>query len=318
MSFNILNTLDISGAPEASSVLSEVGRLETVEPERDLVLSKLSEVHVYISNCKVRVDKEFLDRAPNLKLIGSPSTGTDHLDLQAIEARGIELFHIAKEYELLNSFTATSELAFTLLLALNRRLLPAQKCASEGVWAREYFSGFQLLGKTLGIIGLGRLGKISARIGRGFGMRVLACDVEEKSAPGVEVVDIDTLLEQADVVSVHVHLTPETENLIGAESFRRMKKNAIFLNTSRGRIVNETALLNALNSGEIAGAGLDVVDGEWLDENQLRDHPLIAYSRENENLIVVPHIGGSTTESIYGARVFMAKKIANFLSDGAI
>jgi len=313
MGWKILCTIDISGAPEAHAALEAVGELVCLPAEREQVLAALKDVDAYLASAGVVIDADFLDHASNLRVIGSPSTGTDHMHLAEIDRRGITRFDIAKEYELINSFSATSELAFGLLLALNRCIVPAQEQAKQGVWARERFTGFQLLGKTLGILGLGRLGKISARIGQGFGMNVIAHDIANVSVPGVEMVSFEELLRRADVLTIHIHLRPETDGLIGRNAFKLMKPNAILLNTSRGRIVDEAALLEALENRQIAAAGLDVVDGEWLSREDLHRHPLIAYSRCHENLLIVPHIGGATTESIYGARVFMARKLADHL-----
>lgn len=313
MPWNILNTLDISGAPEARKALEAVGKLTSLPAVREQVLGALTDVDAYLASASVRIDKEFLARAPRLKVIGSPSTGTDHMDVGEIKKRGIILFDIATEHDLIRSFSATSELAFGLLLALIRKIVPAQADAKEGKWSRERYTGFQLLGKTLGILGLGRLGAISARIGLGFGMTVLAHDKAAKQVPGVELVGFETLLRRADVLTIHLHLTPETDGLIGRDAFALMKPSAILLNTSRGRIIDEMALINALQTGRIAGAGLDVIDGEWVSHEQLREHPLITYSRSHENLLIVPHIGGATRESIYGARVFMARKLADFI-----
>ena len=313
MGWKILCTLDISGAPEARAAVESVCELICLPADRALVLAALKDVDAYLASASVIIDAEFLDHAPNLKVIGSPSTGTDHMHLAEIDRRGITRFDISKEYDLINSFSATSELAFGMLLALNRGIVPAQAQAKQGIWARERFTGFQLLGKTLGILGLGRLGKISARIGQGFAMKVIAHDTADVSVPGVEMVGFEELLRCADVLTIHLHLRPETDGLIGRDAFRLMKPNAILLNTSRGRIVDEAALLEALKAKQIAAAGLDVVDGEWLSQDDLYRHPLIAYSRSHENLLIVPHIGGATTESIYGARVFMARKLADHL-----
>lgn len=312
--WKILNTLDISGAPEVHEIIRPVGLLTSLPAERSLVLPALHDVDAYLASASVRIDNEFLDHAPRLRVIGSPSTGTDHMDLAAIRARGITCFDIAKEYDLINSFSATSELAFGLILSVVRKIVPAQASAKTGDWARERYSGFQLLGKTLGILGLGRLGRISARIGQGFGMNVIAHDIANVSAPGVRMVDFETLLKQSDILTIHIHLNAQTDGLIGRDALRQMQSGAILINTSRGRIVDEAALLEALTEGRIAGAGLDVVDGEWLDTDELNRHPLIAYSREHDNLLIVPHIGGSTKESIYGARVFMARKLADYLA----
>jgi phosphoglycerate dehydrogenase-like enzyme len=144
-------------------------------------------------------------------------------------------------------------------------------------------------------------------------MKVIAHDIRPVSMPGIEMVNFDTLLARADVLTVHIHLTPETDGLIGAPAFARMKGNAILINTSRGRVVHEQALLEALNTKRIAGAGLDVIDGEWLTEQECAAHPLVKFAKTNDNLVISPHIGGATIESIYGARVFMARKIADWL-----
>lgn len=317
MDYKIVNALDLSGAPEAVEALESVGELVTIAPTRSEVLSAVSDADAYLATASVRIDEAFLDNAPKLRVIGSPSTGTDHMDLAAIDRRGITRFDIARELDLINSFSATSELAFGLLLAVNRSLKPAFADAERGVWARERYTGFQLLGKTLGVLGLGRLGAISARIGNGFGMRVIAHDIREVTAPQVELVDFETLLRKSDVLTIHIHLTPGTDGLIGAEEFDRMKSSAILINTSRGRIVDEAALLSALRDGQIAGAGLDVIDGEWMSEAERRNHPLIAHARDHDNLVISPHIGGATVESIYGARAFMAKKMAYFLANMA-
>jgi len=305
--------MDLSGAPEAVEALEVVGTLVSLPAERELVLERISEFDAYLASASVRIDKEFLDKATRLRLIGSPSTGTDHMDLDEIRTHGVECYDIAKEFDLINGFTATSEMAFGLLISLIRGIIPAAQDASQGVWSREQYTGFQLHQKTMGILGLGRLGKITARIAQGFGMRVISHDIADVSAPGVEMVDFETLLRDADVLSIHIHLKPETDGLIDAGCFEKMKSKALILNTSRGRIIKEDDLLQALKTKQIAGAGLDVIDGEWLSEDELFKHPLVEYARENNNLIIVPHIGGATLESIYGARVFMARRIADYL-----
>ena len=235
--------------------------------------------------------------------------------MELLISRGIVLLDISEEFELLDEFTATSELAFTLLLALVRNLLPAVENANNGIWSREKLSGTQLYGKTFGILGLGRLGKISAKIANGFGMKVIAHDIVNFEAANVNNVSLSELLSTSDVLSVHIHLNKENIGFLGRGEFSQMKPNLILLNTSRGKIIDETALLEALQKKLIAGAGLDVVDGEWLSKKDLIQHPLVAYARENENLIIVPHIGGSTHESITGARIFIAEKLSKYLRD---
>jgi D-3-phosphoglycerate dehydrogenase len=168
-----------------------------------------------------------------------------------------------------------------------------------------------LYGKTLGIIGLGRLGTIVARYGNAFGMNVIGCDHEEKIISDVTQVDIAELLDQSDVITIHIHLTEENRGFISAELFDKMKSDVVIINTSRGAIIDEEALLKNLKSGRVGAAGLDVIHGEW-DKN-IYDHPLIKYARTHENLVITPHIAGSTNESIVGARIFMAKKLADYI-----
>ncbi len=137
--------------------------------------------------------------------------------------------------------------------------------------------------------------------------------IKKKKMKNVINVSLEKLANISDVISIHIHLSKATINFIDHSFLNKMKKNAILINTSRGKIVNEEALLSALKEKVIAGAGLDVIDGEWLSKAQIKNHALIKYSNMNDNLVITPHIGGSTTESIKNARVFMAKKVANEL-----
>ena len=309
--YKILITAKVDGCPEVFEAFEGIGTVEVLPGDPEIVAERIGEFDACLTALTVPFDQEMVSRAKRLKVLGTPSTGTDHLDLGAIRDAGITCFDISKELDLIRSFTATSELAFSLLLNVNRGVIPATQAALSGDWARERFTGFQLSGKTLGILGLGRLGTISARIAQGFGMRVIANDILDVSAPGVEMVSFETLLSEADVLTLHVHLRPETRGIIGLDALARMKSNAIIINTSRGALIDEAALLGALNEKRIAGAGLDLIDGEWLDD--VSAHPLIRYANEHDNLVITPHIGGNTYESIYDARIFMAKKIASFL-----
>jgi D-3-phosphoglycerate dehydrogenase / 2-oxoglutarate reductase len=308
----ILNTLDISGIPEVSKIFNK-HQLINVKADRDIAIREIVDCDAYLASAAIQIDEDFLKQANKLKIIGSPSTGTDHMDLNLIKQKGIKCYDISKELDLINSFTATSELAFTLLLSLVRKIIPASQDANNGIWAREKYSGTQLLNKTIGIVGLGRLGKISAKIANGFGMNVIAYDTNKKNVHGIKMVSLEDLARESDFISIHVHLNTSTENLINLDIFNKMKKSAIIINTSRGKIINEKDLILALNTNLISGACLDVIDGEWLTQKELYNHPLVRYSRTHKNLLLSPHIGGATQESIYGARLFMAKKIASFL-----
>ena len=143
-------------------------------------------------------------------------------------------------------------------------------------------------------------------------MRVLGCDPVDFAIPGVERVDFDTLLRESDVICLHIHLRENTRNLFDREAFARMKDGVVIINTSRGGLIDEQALLEALESGKVAAAGVDVLcKTDWMDD--VTRHPLVKYAQKHDNLVIVPHIGGCTVESIAGARIFMAQKLADYI-----
>lgn len=314
--WRILCTVGLSLKPDALRPLEEVADVDYAEARRDLLLERIGVYDGYYVSAYVRVDKEILDRATCLKVIATPGTGTDHIDVDEARRRGIVVMSIATDYEVLDTFSATAEMAWCLLLSCIRRLPVAFEAAKRGDWARERFSGHQLRGRTLGVLGYGRLGKMVARFGQGFGMRVLACDKRDFEIPGVERADFDTLLAQSDVLTIHIHLTEDNRGLLSREVFAKMKPGIVIINTSRGAIVDEAALLDALESGHVSAAGLDVIDGEWRTD--LADHPLIRYAREHDNLIITPHIAGATVESIVGAREHLARKLADYIRSRAV
>lgn len=293
--------------------LPRAASIEWATPSRELLTTRLGEFDAYLATLHVRLEREMIERAARgrLRVVATPSTGLDHLDLAALEAHGVRLLSLRGENDLLNRVTSTAEQAWGLLLAAMRRLPAAHAAACRGEWARDRYRGIQLSGRTLGVFGVGRLGTMVARYGVAFGMRVLGCDPKPFNLPGVERVSLDDLLRSSDVISVHVHLTPENHHLLGAAQFARMKPGVVIINTSRGAIVDEAALLDGLRSGKVAAAGLDVIDGEWRTD--LADHPLIAYAREHENLVISPHVGGVTVEAQTITHAFLANRVAAML-----
>jgi glyoxylate reductase len=219
-----------------------------------------------------RVDSRLLDAAPGLRAIANYAVGTDNIDLDAATVRGIP---VGNTPDVLTETTA--DLAFGLMLAVARRLVEADRFVRDGRWGEwspDVLLGHDLHGATLGIVGYGRIGKAVARRAQGFGMTVL------------HGIPLDELLERSDFVSLHVPLTPETKGLIGARELELMKPTAILVNTARGPLVDTDALANALQNGQIAGAGLDVTDPEPLSP----DHPLL----NSPGLMVAPHIGSAS------------------------
>lgn len=296
--------------------LEKVADITHFPARQETLLQNIEYFDAYYASHAVEVNKAILLRAKKLKVIAVAGTGCDHIDIGEAELRGVQILNIAKDMSLLEGFSATAELAWALLLGCMRKLPAAFDSAKHGYWARERFVGHQLRGKTLGIIGLGRLGAMVADYGNAFKMNVLGCDVLRKNIAGVKQVALDQLLGQSDVISIHIHLTEDNRHLLSNQQFKLMKKGVIIINTSRGGIINETSLLESLESGHVSAAGLDVVDGEW--DSQIYDHPLIEYARTHDNLVVTPHIGGATVESIIGAREFMANKLASYIQKQAI
>jgi D-3-phosphoglycerate dehydrogenase len=305
----ILNMFDISPCPGVFDVLDENMEVLSIPgDDRRKAKDSIREFDACIASLKIILDKEILDEAANLKVIATVSTGTDHIDVEYAKKRGIEIISLKDDIKFLDSITSTAELAWGLLLAAVRKKPWAFDAAKEGVWARDLFRGHQLSGKTLGIIGYGRLGRIVAQYGKAFRMNVIACDLKEVSPEShVKMVSMDHLLESSDVISIHVHLTPENRGLINADSFNRMKPGAVLINTSRGAIVDEKAFLVALETGRLSAAGIDVIDGEW-NEN-LKEHPLIRYSNTHDNLVITPHLGGVTFEAQKSAVEFTVLKL---------
>jgi D-3-phosphoglycerate dehydrogenase / 2-oxoglutarate reductase len=235
---------------------------------------------------------------PRLAVVATSTTGTDHIAVDALAERGILLISLKDDIELLRNISATAEMAWALLLAVVRKLPAAFESVKGGDWDRTRFQGRQLRGKTLGIVGYGRLGRIIKDFGIGFHMRVLATDVLDfdPKGEGVEKVDLETLLGESDVVTLHIHLTKETYHFMGAERIRMMKRGAVLINTSRGAVVDEAVLLNALAEGRLAGAGVDVLENEI--GGNIGEHPMVRYARGHDNLVISPHVGGAAQEAV--------------------
>jgi glyoxylate reductase len=236
-----------------------------------------------------RVDAELLAAAPRLRVVSTCSVGVDHIDLAACRARGVSVGHTPGVLT-----DATADLALALLLAAARRIPEADRFVRAGSWVKPWdpalLLGRELAGATLGVVGLGAIGVAVAQRARGFGMRVVGWTRSGRAAPAIlSVYELDALLAQSDVVSIHVARTPDTIGLIDARAFARMKRGAILVNTARGGIVDERALCDALASGQLSAAALDVFAREPLPH----DSPLLAAP----NLVLAPHIGSATRET---------------------
>lgn len=287
-------------------------RLEVVESaDRKWLEKHLPSADAYLATLRIPLDRNLIARANRLRVVGTNTTGTDHLDLSALAERGVRVFSLKNDLSFLRGITPTAELAFGLLIACARRFRECSESSRQGHWARHGMAGLLLKGKTLGIVGLGRLGKMVAGYAKAFHMRVVASDPGSHRFPAfVERVRMEQLLRESDFISLHVHLSNQTRHLIGPKELSAMKKGVVLINTSRGGLIDEKALIKAMESGQVAAAGLDVIDGEWLEDKY--NHPIIAYSRKNPNLLVTPHIGGTCPEAIRASMQHTVSKMAGF------
>ncbi len=295
----------------ALEIYATLGDVEWVKDEQASLQTLVAECDILVVRLAHRVTREVIAAAPKLKIIGTSTTGLDHIDLKAANERGIAVVSLKGETEFLKTIRASTEHTMAILLALLRKIPQAAKAAEAGDWQQNPFSGGELYEKTLGIIGFGRIGSILARMAKGFDANVISTDptvsAEVMRAAGVEPVTLDELLSRSDIVSINVPLDDATKGMFGADAFARMKKGAFLVNTSRGQIVDEAALLAALESGQVAGAALDVLTNEG--QMDMREHPVIRYAREHGNLLITPHIAGTTGESLERTQVFIAEKI---------
>lgn len=313
----VLNTIGENFAPEAKEILAKLGAVDYKIPTQKELAEIIGDYDAAVIGLGLNFHKDILIRAKKLKVIAAATTGLDHIDVVGAKKRGIEVLSLRGENEFLDTITGTAELAFGLLLDLLRRTPWAFEDVKNYRWRREDWKGVSLYGKTLGIIGLGRLGKMMARFGSAFGMKVLFTDpnVTPKDFPAYEKVSLEKLLRESDAVSLHVHLNKDTENLLVRKEFALMKKSAVLINTSRGKIVNEKDLLAALKSGQLGSYAADVLANELSFETVgFKNHSLVEYAKTHQNLIIVPHIGGMTIDSRIATDLFMAGKLRKYFA----
>jgi glycerate dehydrogenase len=252
------------------------------------VVERLQGAAIAITN-KVRITGEMIAQLPDLKLIAVAATGTDVIDIKAAGARGITVSNI-RGY----AFNTVPEHVLALMFALRRNLMAYAADVRAGLWGASRQFCFlthtisDIAGSTLGIVGYGALGRSIGKRAEALGMRLLAYD----AVPSDGLVDLQTVLRESDVITLHAPLTPETRGMIGAAEFKVMKRSAILINTARGGLVDEQALADALRTGEIAGAGFDVL----TQEPPVNGNPLLA--PDIPNLILTPHVAWASTEAM--------------------
>lgn len=285
-------------------------RLLHIPATAEAVAPALKDAHAFLDASMVtRITDTMIAAAPSLKVISCATTGSDHIDRGEINRRNIAVRTLKEDKDLLKNLTPAAELSWALLMACARKLIAAQKHVVSGKWARVDFPGIMLRGKKLGIVGCGRIGGWMARYAAAFGMEVRAYDpLVEKFPEGVTKTSLEELVSVSDFISVHVHLTEATRRLISRPLFDAMKPGVIIINTSRGGVIDEQALLDNLLSGKVAAAGLDVLDGE----PDIAGHPLVKYAMTHDNLIITPHCGGYSLEAVSIVCQRAAQKVLDY------
>ncbi len=271
----------------------------TKETNDELLLKRVENADI-IMLANQTLSRYVLSNCKNLKMISTAFTGIDHIDTEYCKEHNIPILN-ASGY----STTAVCELTFGLIIDLYRKITELDKAVRNGE-TRNNFSGLELSGKTLGVIGTGKIGRRVIEIGKAFGCKVIAYNRTKHNEDEINYVSLDTLMKESDIVTLHVPLTSETENLINEEKLLLMKENAVIINTARGKVIDNKALAKLLKEGKIAGAGIDVFETEPPIE---KNHPLF----DAPNTVLTPHIGFATKEALDVRAEIAFDNVRNFL-----
>jgi D-3-phosphoglycerate dehydrogenase len=292
--------------PILKEILDKNGLKVTYEPEitPEQLAEKIGDYEVIVVRSRTKIVKELVEKADKCKIIARVGVGLDNIDQDTAKAKNIRVINAVE-----GAITAVAELVIGLMLSMAREIPRADREIRNGNWLKKEMMGSELKGKYLGIIGLGNIGKRLGRLARALNMNVIGYDavpIDEEFSKEVGLMksDLDTLLASSDYVSLHVPLLDSTKHMINAEKLRLMKKTAHIVNTSRGGVIDEEALYNALKCGNLAGAALDVFEAEPATGNKLTTLP---------NFIATPHIGAQTKEAQSLAANVIAEKIIQIL-----
>jgi phosphoglycerate dehydrogenase-like enzyme len=276
------------------------------------LLSENSDIEYLFANPNKQsfiLDRGILENS-NIKIINTCSTGLNHIDLDYCKENGIVVWSLKEDYKLINDLPSTSELAFGLMMSLLRNIPKSFHSVRDGNWDYEPYVGHQIKGKTIGVIGYGRLGKIMCRLFDGWGVKVLVDDPYEYN---IDVRDSKgsrkRLLNSSDVVFLHTHITDETRGMVDDEFLSEMKKGSYLVNTARGELVDEDSIIKSIEQGHLKGYGTDVIKDEFGD---IQNSKLVEFSiNPNNNVVITPHIGGMTIEGQTKAYLWAVRKFEN-------
>jgi D-3-phosphoglycerate dehydrogenase / 2-oxoglutarate reductase len=297
-------------SPAALAIFREKG----FEPEvrlglsEDELVANAAGVHAYVVRSATKITRRVIEASKDLRVVGRAGVGVDNVDSDAATERGVVVMNTPT-----GNTVTTAELAIALMTSLARHVPKGDRLVRQGTWTKKGLMGTEITGKTLGVVGLGRIGRVVADRALGLKMNVIAHDPylpigKGSGIAGVELVDLDPLLKNSDFVTLHVPFMDSTKNIISREKLALMKKGARLINAARGGLVDEAALLAALESGHLAGAALDV----FAEEPPPKNHPLLS----RDDVIVTPHLGASSNEAQFQVAVDIAHQICEFLTEG--
>ena len=281
--------------------------IELADPREDN--EQLASAEILFAPLGFIVDGAKMDRSPRLKVIASNTTGIPHIEAEAADKRGVRVCALHDEPEFLETITPTAEHTIGLMLAAWRRIPAAHRAAADGAWDRRPWGAPRMFSRMrLGLVGYGRLGRKVARIAEAMGMTISFYDPAVSGSSG----SIGELARNADVLSLHAPSTRETRNLVSRAVLEELPRGAMVVNTARGELLDVDALLDLLETGHIAAAALDTVDGEYDPDfsKTFRDSRLAREARRRDNLILTPHIGGSTVDAWFETERFVIEKAA--------
>ncbi len=252
------------------------------------------------------VDATALKNLPNLKYLISATTGHDHIDLEVLKERSIDLISLRGSDKFLKTIPSTAEHSWALLMALIRKIPDANQHVKLGKWDRDLFRGYQLKDKTIGIIGLGRTGLKMASYATVFDMNIQYYDPNVSLKPFYKCGELKELLESSDIITIHVHLNEETKHMLNEVAIKHIKNKAFLINTSRGKIWDESQIVKAIYDNTIAGIATDVLSTEIDD---IKKSPLWNAQQKGKNIIITPHIGGATYDAMWACEEFIIGKL---------
>jgi D-3-phosphoglycerate dehydrogenase / 2-oxoglutarate reductase len=294
---------------------NEIGNCTFVRYDREYLLENIGKYDILIPHLFEKIDLEVMSCANKLKILATPSTGKDHIDLEAVESFNIHFISLNDNRSFINEITSTAEMNWLLILSCMRSLRDLMDRVKIGKsWVNTDIRGYELNNKVLGIIGYGRLGKMVAQYGRCFGMKVIVYDIDSsKYDDNIQVSELNDLFIASDVISLNAKLNPTSANIINYNAISRMKDGVVIVNTARGGMIDSNAVLEGLDSGKIASIGLDVCNNEF-ESSQLPKDPLVERSFLDNKVIITPHAGGSTYDA--HSKVFgqIAELIKKYLS----